>query len=420
MERRRISTACFGRRWARFPSSPAKKNSGVPGGLVRKALFVIFGLIFLIVAFSSTIPRLVEERQNKIVAKPPYKALERAALLFKQLQVADLHADSLLWGRDLLEHSSYGQVDIPRLSDGNVTLQVFSLPTKSPHGLNIESNDDKTDDIFRLALVERWPRDTWNSLTARALLQAKRLHQFADASHGNFIVIESAADLTAYLERRRAHPTLTAGLLSIEGAHALDGKLENLDTLYRAGYRMMSPSHFFDNDIGGSAAGVQKIGLTDKGREWVRQMETRHMIVDLAHASPRTIEDVLAVATRPVVVSHTGVKGTCNNNRNLTDDQIRGVAAKGGLIGIGYWDTAVCGTDARAIVKAMRYVSDRVGVEHVALGSDFDGAVTTPFDTTGLVEIVEAMLDAGYSESDIRLIMGGNALNFLQQNLPEN
>jgi microsomal dipeptidase-like Zn-dependent dipeptidase len=148
-------------------------------------------------------------------------------------------------------------------------------------------------------------------------------------------------------------------------------------------------------------------------------METRHMIVDLAHASPKTIEDVLSIATRPLVVSHTGVKGTCNNNRNLSDDQIRAVAAKGGLIGIGYWGTATCGTDARAIVKAMRYVSDRVGVEHVALGSDFDGAVTAPFDTTGLVEITDAMLEAGYSEQEIRMIMGENVVSFLKANLPE-
>jgi microsomal dipeptidase-like Zn-dependent dipeptidase len=94
------------------------------------------------------------------------------------------------------------------------------------------------------------------------------------------------------------------------------------------------------------------------------------------------------------------------------------VAAKGGLIGIWYWDTATCGTDARAIAKAMRYVSDRVGVEHVALGSDFDGAITAPFDTTGLVKITEAMLEAGYSEQEIRMIMGENVIRFLQQNLP--
>lgn len=385
----------------------------------RRLVQITLLVVCIVAAFFVEIPRLVDEQQNKLVKKPPYAASERALNLHKELTIADLHADSLLWGRDLLERSSYGHVDIPRLAHGNVALQVFSLPTKSPHGLNIERNEDKNDDIFWLAIVERWPPATWRSLTERALYQARRLHRFARGSRGGFVVIESSADLSSYLERRRLNGRLTAGLLSIEGAHALDGKLENLDVLYRAGYRMMSPSHFFDNDIGGSSAGVHKTGLTEKGREWVRQMEARHMIVDLAHASPKTIEDVLAIATRPLLVSHTGVKGTCDNNRNLSDDQIRAVAAKGGLIGIGYWATATCGADARAIVKAMRYVSGLVGVEHVALGSDFDGAVTAPFDTTGLVEITDAMLEAGYSEQEIRMIMGENVVKFLEANLPE-
>jgi membrane dipeptidase len=376
-------------------------------------------ILCLAVVFFLAVPRLVDEDQNKVLKKPPYAASERALRLHRELTIADLHADSLLWGRDLLQRSTYGHVDIPRLAEGNVALQVFSLPTKSPHGLNIESNEDKNDDIHLLAIVERWPLRTWDSRTERALYQARRLHAMAGGSRGGFVVIESSADLAGYLERRRSNRNLTAGLLSIEGAHALDGKLENLDVLYRAGYRMISPSHFFDNDIGGSAAGVHKTGLTEKGREWLRQMEARHMIVDLAHASAKTIDDVLATGTRPLVVSHTGVKGTCSNNRNLSDDQIRAIAAKGGLIGIGYWDTASCGTDARAIVKAMRYVSQMVGAEHVALGSDFDGAVTTPFDTTGLVQITDAMLEAGYSEREIRMMMGENVVGFLRANLPE-
>lgn len=355
---------------------------------------------------------------NRVVKKSPYVASERARILHRQLIIADLHADSLLWGRDLLERRSYGHVDIPRLVEGNVALQVFALPTKTPRGLNIDRNDDKTDDITLLAVIQGWPLATWNSLTQRALYQSRRLHRMAASSVGQFIVIESAADLKRYLELRDQHRNMTAGLLALEGAHALDGKLENLDVLYGAGYRMMAPSHFFDNDIGGSAAGVHKTGLTEKGREWVRRMEARHMIVDLAHASPKTIDEVLAVATRPVVVSHTGVKGTCNNNRNLSDQQIRAIAKNGGLIGIGFWDTATCGRDAHAIVDAMRYVSERVGVEHVALGSDFDGAVKEPFDTTGLVEITEAMLASGYSEEEIRMIMGGNAVRFLEANLP--
>ncbi len=114
----------------------------------RRSVPIILLVLCVVVAFFVTIPRLVDEAQNRVMNKPPYTASGRALTLHKQLTIADLHADSLLWGRDLLERSTYGHVDIPRLADGNVALQVFSLPTKSPHGLNIESNEDKRDDIF--------------------------------------------------------------------------------------------------------------------------------------------------------------------------------------------------------------------------------------------------------------------------------
>lgn len=387
--------------------------------MTRWTIRILLIPLCLIVIAVLAVPRLVDEDQNTLFHKPPYRASQRARDVHRTLTIADLHADSLLWGRNLLERSTYGHVDIPRLVDANVALQVFSLPTKSPRGLNIESNDATTDNIHLLAIIELWPPRTWNSLTNRALYQAERLHRMAQASLGRFVIVGNQQDLSRFLASRQHDHNFAAGLLSIEGAHALEGKLENLDVLYRAGYRMMSPSHFFDNDIGGSSAGVHKTGLTEKGREWVRQMESKRMIIDLAHASAKTIDDVLAIATRPVLISHTGVKGTCNNNRNLTDDQIQAVAKNGGLIGIGFWDTATCGQDAHAIVKAMRYVSDKVGVEHVALGSDFDGATDEPFDVTGLVQITDAMLESGYSEQDIRSIMGGNVIQFLKKNLPE-
>ncbi|HEY0385904.1 MAG TPA: membrane dipeptidase, partial [Pyrinomonadaceae bacterium] len=209
-----------------------------------------------------------------------------------------------------------------------------------------------------------------------------------------------------------------AGFLGVEGAHALEGDLDNIDIFFAAGIRMMSPTHFFDNEIGGSAHGLRKGGLTELGREMIRRMEARHMIVDLAHASSATINDVLAIATRPVVVSHTGVKGTCDNTRNLSDEQLRKIAAKGGVIGIGYWETATCGRDARAIARAIRYTANLVGVEHVSLGSDFDGAVAAPFDTTGVAQITEALMAEGFNEDEIKMIMGGNALKLLMQSLP--
>ena len=143
------------------------------------------------------------------------------------------------------------------------------------------------------------------------------------------------------------------------------------------------------------------------------------MIVDLAHGSDQVVDDVLAMATRPVVVSHTGVRGTCDNRRNLSDDQLRAIARNGGLVGIGFWQTAVCGTDAAAIARAIRYTADLIGVDHVALGSDFDGATRTPFDASGLVKLTEALLAAGFSREDVAKVMGGNEIRFLMENLPE-
>jgi membrane dipeptidase len=194
--------------------------------------------------------------------------------------------------------------------------------------------------------------------------------------------------------------------------------VENLDRLFDAGFRMIGIAHFFDNEMGGSAHGVAKGGLTDKGRELVRRMQDKGLFIDLAHSSPKVIDDVLSMAARPVIVSHTGVKGTCDNARNLSDAQLKGIAQAGGLVGIGYWDTAVCGRDAKAIARAIRYTVDLIGVDHVALGSDFDGAIEAPFDTTGLVQITDELLQERLSEAEIRKIMGENVVRVFQQYLP--
>jgi microsomal dipeptidase-like Zn-dependent dipeptidase len=112
------------------------------------------------------------------------------------------------------------------------------------------------------------------------------------------------------------------------------------------------------------------------------------------------------------------VRGTCDNNRNLDDEHVRAIAARGGLIGIGYWPAAICGQRRRAIARAIRHVVDLGGIEHVALGSDFDGATTTPFDTTGLAEVIDALLEQGSVTRRSAQIMGENALRVLRENLP--
>jgi len=364
-------------------------------------------------------PVLVDEHFNRV--HPPSGKAPSAATtaLHESLWIADLHADSLLWQRNLNRDSQRGHVDFPRLQRANVALQAFSVVTKTPRKMNIERNGSDTDNITALVVAQGLPPATWNSLLARATYQAGELRQQASRSDGKVRVIGSRDQLRSFIAAREKDPALLAGWLTLEGAHALEGKLDNLDTLYRAGYRMAAPTHFFDTELSGSQHGLKKGGLTPLGKQWLRAMEQRKMIVDLAHASPATIDDVLAMAKRPVMVSHTGVRGTCANGRNLSDAQLKRIAAQGGLVGIGFWNTAVCGKDVASIARAIKYTVKLIGAEHVAYGSDFDGAVTTAIDATGLPRLTQALLDAGLSEAQVRRVAGENVRDFLLKNLPD-
>ncbi len=380
-----------------------------------KALGIAFAI--LLAAFFFLVPAQVDRRMNAVLKRPPYAASSRAQNLHRTLLIADLHADSLLWKRDLLDRSERGHVDVPRLSEGNVALQVFSVVTKMPKGANLNRNDATSDRITLLTIADRWPAAAVNSLKARALYQAQKLLEASERSEGKLAVLRSGTAVAQFLERRKTDGSLVAGLLAIEGAHALEGSPDNLDELYDAGFRMIGLAHFFDNEFAGSAHGVAKGGLTEKGRQLLQRMEAKGMIVDLAHASPRTIDDVLALATRPVVVSHSGVRGTCDNPRNLTDSQLRAIAKNGGVVGIGYWSVAICGSDARAIARAIRHAAGVIGTKHVALGSDFDGGTTQPFDTRGLVLVTQALLSEHFTEAEVADIMGGNVFRLLQTTL---
>ncbi|MNF60361.1 Membrane dipeptidase [compost metagenome] len=385
---------------------------------MRKLLIALLLLVVVGLGIFFYLPGFLDREMNTVAAPPPYQASDNAQALHKTLFVADLHDDALLWNRNLLERHDFGHSDLPRLLEGHVGLQVFSTVTKTPRGLNYESNGADSDDITLLVMAQRWPRRTWTSLLERALYQGRKLQEAADGSQGKLIQIRSGKDFADYLTAWEADPVRVAAILATEGLHPLEGKLENVDRLFDAGFRITGLTHFFDNEVGGSAHGLEKGGLTPFGRRVIARLEEKKMLVDLAHASRPLIDDVLGMAQRPVLVSHTGVAGTCPGPRNLSDDHIQRIAATGGVIGIGYWDTAVCDTSVKAIVKAIRYTADKVGVAHVALGSDFDGAVHTPFDTSGLAQLTQGLQDAGFSESDIAAIMGGNVRRLLLETLP--
>ncbi len=354
---------------------------------------------------------------NRIVPMQ-IRVTPRAAALHRSLAIADMHADTLLWRRDLLAPGTRGQVDLPRLEAGNVALQVFSSVTKTPKHQNYDANGGDTDNITLLAIAQLQPPRTWTSLLQRSLWHAAKLHRAAAASNGRLRVVASAADLGRLLADRARGPTRPVGaMLSIEGLQDLEGDIRNLDRLYAAGFRMAGMAHFFDTDVAGSMHGLAKGGLTPFGRQVIARMEAKGMIVDVAHASHAAVADILRVARRPVVSSHGGVQATCRVNRNLTDDEIRGIARTGGVIGIGYWDAAVCSTAPAAVAAAIAHVRDVAGIDHVGLGSDFDGAVTTGFDAGQLAGITQALLDRGFSDADVAGVMGGNVLRLLRAGL---
>ena len=364
------------------------------------------------------IPQRVARQKNPVARRPPYEVSEQARDLHRRIPAVDLHADSLLWGRDLLERADHGHLDLPRMVEGGIALEGLAVCTKVPHGANLERNDDRTDDVTLLAIAQRWPPATWRSLPARARYHALRARAMADRSDGRLTLIATQDDLARYLARRRIEPGIGAAFLAIEGAHALDGDPANLDPLVELGYRMVSPTHFFDNAFGGSAHGVAKGGLTAAGRELIARMEARSVIADVAHASSRTIDDVLALASRPVIASHTGVRACFDSVRNLSDEHVRGIAATGGLVGIGFWPTATGGDDVGAIVRSITAVVRLAGVGAGGLGSDFDGAVPVPFDASGIALVTDGLLGEGFSDEDIAAILGGNALRVLGAGLP--
>ena len=325
------------------------------------------------------------------------------------LFVADLHADALLWGRNLEHRYARGHIDLPRLRKGGVDLQVFSVVTRVPRNLNIYANRDDSDSLPLLFIAALRSPLTWFSARHRALAQADELRRLAAKS-----------SLSLVLKRDDLLQQGIKGLLSLEGMHALEGGGEDaLLELHRAGFRMMGLTHFFDNEIAGSAHGIEKYGLTELGRLLLPRMERLGITIDLAHASHAAIREVLALATKPVVSSHGGVQGTCPGPRSLSDEELLAIASNGGVVGIGYWKNAVCDVSMHGIVAAILYAIKVVGVDHVGLGSDFDGHVATPFDTTALPALGNALVEAGLSQQDLYKVMGANLRRVLLANLPD-
>lgn len=384
----------------------------------RKILYAITAILLIgSIYFFGFVAEGVDKKSNTVSIKNPLQNFD--GKIEPIPFIADLHCDELLWDRDLLEEADHGHVDLPRMQKANMALQFFSIVSKTPKGINIESNPSDSDMNGLLSFGQLLPPKTWFSIKERAIYQCKLLQDFVKKSNGQLAMVDTQAKLANFVENRAKGNKTVGCMLGLEGAHCLESDLNNVKVFADLGVRYIGLTHFFDNEWAGSAHGEKKGGLTELGKKLVKEMEKHHIALDLAHASKQTIDDVFALTTGPVIISHTGVKGVCDNNRNLSDKHLDEIGKRNGLVGIGLWETAVCGNDAKATAVSIKYVADRIGIDKVALGSDFDGAIETHFDVTGLPLIAYELQKLGFNKEQINQVMGGNVRDYFLKHLPK-
>ena len=220
--------------------------------LYTTLLIVILAGIFFFVAFPNQVDRAINRVERP---EPPLVASAEAVALHRTLTIVDLHADPLLWKRDLLERLDHGHIDVPRLEAGNVALQVMGSATKSPRGQNYDSNPSDSDVFTPILIASRQPAITWTSLYQRSIYHAKKLEQLQARAPDRVQIVLTAEDVDGLVASRAERRKPVGTLLGLEGAHPLEGKLENLDGLFEAGFRMIGMAHFFDNEVAGSMHG---------------------------------------------------------------------------------------------------------------------------------------------------------------------
>lgn len=310
--------------------------------------------------------------------------------LHGQATVVDLHSDTLLdvqaGKRNILVRSPVGHIDLPRLREGGVDVQVFAAFV---HPKEAERGFARASELL----------DAFDRLTV--------------AGGG----VLGRATTVAEIERLRRDRRL-AVILSVENASAVEEDVANVDRLYARGIRIMSLTWNHSNRAADGALEQRNGGLTPFGREVLARMQALGIVVDVSHLSERSFWDVLGATRGPIVATHSNAAGLTPHARNLTDDQLRAIAQRGGVVGVNFYPPFTGGPSLVRVLDHIDYMVKVMGVDHVGLGSDFDGfsqRVRGLEDVSKLPNLTAGLLGRGYSGDEIKKILGGSALRVFRE-----
>jgi membrane dipeptidase len=322
--------------------------------------------------------------------------LDPAQLHFGSI-VFDAHCDFLHHasrdGRRFDERLNVGCVDFPRLTQGGVTAQIFAI----------------------------W--DDWAELerdcapTQASLQQVAAFHRMLDLCSDRFELATRAADVESAKAGERI-----VGILSLEGSEPLAGDVELLSIFYQLGVRNLGLTWDYANLAADGVGVADPGGLTDFGREVVREANRLGIMVDIAHLPPQGVDDVLQATQGPIIDSHANAHALCSHRRNLTDAQLDAVAANGGVVCVAFVPKFITQDETQSnlegVLNHIDYIVRRIGVDHVGLGSDFDGyqGVTRGLeDVSHLPALTAGLVVRGYDKASVRQILGLNLLRVFRQ-----
>ena len=286
--------------------------------------------------------------------------------------------------------SSLGHIDIPRLREGGVDCQVFAISSV---------------------------RERTRPYALRTAMEMIGLFYSECERHR-----EAVTPVTTHDEIvKAAGEGKVAAMLSIEGADVIEGKISLLRVFHRLGVRMVGIVHSLRNELADGIADARTGGgLSQLGVQAVEELDRLGVLIDVSHLSDAGFWDLMEVAKGPVMASHSNARAVCDHPRNMTDEMIKAMADRGGVMGMNFAPSFVHPTSAtvQEVVDHIDHIVDLVGPDHVGLGSDFDGIPYTPVgleDATKMPNLTAELVKRKYDEEDIKKILGGNHLRLIKQ-----